>query len=180
VNRRVRLLPAAALAFALLAAPAFGPAALAGEKTVKPSDVTDDIICPCDCGEVLTGCICELGIEMKGIVETSLKEGKSKEQIQAAFVAKYGEVVLGAPKAKGFNLIVWVAPFLATLAGFVMVAFILRRWTARKQAIEAAGVGAGAVPGAASGAGPTPETDLDTLRARAEEEIRRLQAGGGR
>ena len=170
--RRGLLLLAAAAVLALAAAFVLAPGAFAADKPLKPSDITDEIICPCDCGEVLTGCICELGVEMKGTVEKSIKEGKTKEEIEAVFVAKYGEVVLGAPKARGFNLIVWVAPFLATFAGLVMVVFILRRWTARKQALEAAGGGVGGAPG---GAAPTPGSDLEALRARAEDEIRRLQ-----
>jgi cytochrome c-type biogenesis protein CcmH/NrfF len=165
------LLLAAAAVLALATVFVVAPGAFAADKAVA-NQITDEIICPCDCGEVLTGCICELGIEMKGSVENSLKAGKTKEQITAALVSKYGEVVLGAPKAKGFNIIVWVAPFLATLMGMVIAFFVLRRWTSRKPALEAAGGSAGPV----AGAPPTDsDSDLDALRARAEEEIRRLR-----
>lgn len=170
--RRGLLLAAAVAVLVLAAAFVLAPGAFAGDKALKPSDVTDDIICPCDCGEVLTGCICELGVEMKGVVEKSLKEGKTKEQITAAFVAKYGEVVRGAPKAKGFNLIVWVAPFLATVVGMAVALLVLRRWTARRQALQAAGSAGAGAPGDAA---PPTGSDLETLRARAEEEIRRMR-----
>ncbi len=149
-------------ALALLSLPGSAPAV---EKS-ESQKITDQIICPCSCGEVLTGCTCETGKEMKGFVESSLKGGKSKDQVVQSLVAQYGEVVLGAPKAKGFNLVVWVAPFLATLVGFTIAFFVLRRWAARKQALAPAG--------SPSGAGPHgPAADLDALRARAEEEIRR-------
>lgn len=169
--RRGLLLLAAVAVLALVAAFVASPRAFAADKAVA-NQITDEIICPCDCGEVLTGCICELGIEMKGFVENSLGEGQTKDQILAALVAKHGEVVLGAPKARGFNLIVWVAPFVATLMGMAIAFFVLRRWTSRKLALEAAGGSAGP----AAGAPPTDsESDLDALRARAEDEIRRLR-----
>jgi cytochrome c-type biogenesis protein CcmH len=139
----------------------------AAEKS-EGQKVTDQIICPCSCGEVLTGCTCETGKEMKAFVDNSLKGGRTKDQVVQSLVAQYGEVVLGAPKAKGFNLIVWVAPFLATLVGFAIAFFVLRRWVARKQALAPAGM-----PLDPSGA--RSEGDLDALRARAEEEIRRLR-----
>ena len=151
------------LAFLFLTAlPAPAPAAPKGEA----QKVTDQIICPCSCGEVLTGCTCETGKEMKAFIDNSLAKGQTRDAIVQALVTQYGEVVLGAPKARGFNLVVWVAPFLATLIGFVIAFAVLRRWTARKRAFATA---------PATGAAGGPGGDLDALRARAEEEIRRLR-----
>jgi len=50
---------------------------------------------------------------MQGTVENGIKAGKSKKEIVGALVSQYGEVIRGAPKAEGFNLIVWIAPFAA-------------------------------------------------------------------
>lgn len=135
-------------------------------KKSQEQEITDNIICPCSCGEVLTGCTCDTGKEMKAFVETSLRSGKNGEDITHALVAQYGEVVLGAPRAKGFNLIVWVAPFLVTLVGFAVAFFLLRRWAGRGAAAE--------VP-AAPEPGRSAEQDMDALRARAEDELRRLR-----
>lgn len=152
---------------ALLLLAAFAGSALALEKS-EGQKVTDQIICPCSCGEVLTGCTCETGKEMKAFVDNSLKAGRTKDQVVQSLVAQYGEVVLGAPKARGFNLIVWVAPFLATLAGFAIAFLVLRRWVARKQVLAPA-------EGPSGSSEPRSGGDLDALRARAEEEIRRLR-----
>ena len=159
-----RRAPAALLlALLLLAAPAAPARAVPKGEAQK---ITDQIICPCSCGEVLTGCTCETGKEMKAFIDNSLAKGQTKDAVVQALVTQYGEVVLGAPKARGFNLIVWVAPVLATLVGFVIAFAVLRRWTVRKRALAAA---------PASGAAALPDGDLDALRARAEEEIRRLR-----
>jgi len=74
----------------------------------------------------------ELAQQMRGVVLEQLKEGKSPEQIKAYFVSKYGEWVLLAPQPKGFNLLIWLLPFVAVTAGIVLVAFVVRRWARKK------------------------------------------------
>jgi cytochrome c-type biogenesis protein CcmH len=134
--------------------------------------ITSQLICPCSCGEVLSGCTCDTGKSMQAFVENSLKGGKSKDQIIGALVAQYGEVIRGAPKAKGFNLLVWVAPFAATLAGFVIASIVLRRMV-RRRAPALAAAGGASMPGN-TGSGSA-ETEMDALRARAEAELRGLR-----
>jgi len=171
--RRVSLVPI--LASALIAiAFANPPAALANDaasgSTADPGRaITSQLICPCSCGEILSGCTCETGIALKGYVNGELKAGKDRKAIEASLVAKYGEVILGAPKAKGFNLVVWVAPFVATLLGFGIATMVLTRWVRRKRAA--------ALPsdGAAGAAGTAPDPALERLRARAEAELRELK-----
>jgi len=162
------------LALALFAPPSFA----------KPRDpaheITSQLICPCSCGEVLSGCTCETGKSMQATVEKGIKAGKSKNEIVGALVSQYGEVIRGAPKAEGFNLIVWIAPFAATLAGFALAFWILRRWVRRREAfgdVEAEGqpaeerdVAQGRFP-----AGRSLQRDADALRLRAEEELRELR-----
>ena len=145
---------------------------LAPPASSKPRDpvheITSEIICPCSCGEVLSGCTCDTGKAMQATVENGIKAGKSKKAIVGALVSQYGEVIRGAPKAEGFNLIVWVAPFLATLLGFAIAFWILRRWVSRRRALPPGGT----IP---FPSGRTLEGDLDALRARAEEELRELR-----
>jgi cytochrome c-type biogenesis protein CcmH len=135
--------------------------------------ITSQLICPCSCGEILSGCTCDTGKAMQGFVTDALKSGKGKDQIVASLVAKYGEVIRGAPKAEGFNLIVWIAPFVATLIGFIIAAFVLRRWVGRRRVVALAGAGGGGSTGP-MGAPMTAEQDLARLRARAEAELKRM------
>jgi cytochrome c-type biogenesis protein CcmH/NrfF len=109
---------------------------------------------------------------MQATVENGINTGKSKDQIVGALVSQYGEVIRGAPKAEGFNLIVWVAPFVATLLGFVIAFLILRKWVSRRGALY----GAASEPRTPDGTLPFPtgrtlEGDLDALRRRAEREL---------
>ena len=164
----VRLLASLALLALLLGALAGATVSAAGQKDPAHA-VTSQLICPCSCGEILSGCTCETGKSMQGYVTDELKKGKGKDEITTALVAKYGEVIRGAPKAQGFNLIVWIAPFVATAIGLVIAAFVLKRWVGRRQP-----AGAGALTPAGHGPMTTAEQDMAALRARAEAELKRM------
>jgi cytochrome c-type biogenesis protein CcmH len=47
------------------------------------------------------------------------------------FVQRYGDWVLLAPPARGLNLILWLAPFGAVVAGFALALTLARRWRRR-------------------------------------------------
>jgi cytochrome c-type biogenesis protein CcmH len=54
------------------------------------------------------------------------------------FVQRYGEWVLLAPPARGLNLLLWLAPFGAVVAGLAMVLMLSRRWRRRPAPLESA------------------------------------------
>lgn len=58
---------------------------------------------------------------MYGEVEEFLAQGYTREQILTYFEQSYGEFILLEPKAEGFNLLVWIAPALALLAGLLLI-----------------------------------------------------------
>jgi cytochrome c-type biogenesis protein CcmH len=71
----------------------------------------------------------DLAKEMRNLVRELVQQGKSREEIQAYFVSRYGEYVLLSPPKRGFNLLVWGLPFLAIAAGGGVVYLVARRWT---------------------------------------------------
>ncbi len=73
----------------------------------------------------------EMAVQMRGIVREQLRAGKTPDEVRSYFVSKYGEWVLLAPPARGFNLAVWVLPFAALLAGLYFAVRVLRRWSGR-------------------------------------------------
>jgi len=77
----------------------------------------------------------ELAQQMRASIEEQLRQGKSPDEVKRFFVSKYGDWVLLAPPAKGFNLILWLLPAVAALCGVILVGFALRRW-ARKKAVQ--------------------------------------------
>jgi cytochrome c-type biogenesis protein CcmH len=71
-------------------------------------------------------------------VREMVRDGKPEPEIQQYFVDRYGEWVLLAPRARGFNWLVWVLPVAAVALGAYFVMRVLRR------------------PGAATPAAPPP------------------------
>ena len=71
----------------------------------------------------------DLAKEMRNLVREQVQQGKSPKEIQAYFVSRYGEFVLLSPPKQGFNLLVWVLPFLAIVVGAGVVYLVARRWT---------------------------------------------------
>lgn len=174
-SARLAIAAAAAGLVVALTTPLDAPTARAndaasGTQADPARAITSQLICPCSCGEILSGCTCETGIALKGYVKRELDSGKDRKAIEASLVGKYGEVILGAPKAKGFNLVVWVAPFVATLIGFGIASLVLMRWVRRKRVALAPAGGPGGVGGLDEA-----DATLDHLRARAEAELRELK-----
>ena len=70
----------------------------------------------------------ETAHQMKDIIRERLAAGDSPAQVRDYFVEKYGPWILLAPPRRGFDLLVWVAPFAVLGIGFVAIVFVLRRW----------------------------------------------------
>lgn len=103
-------------------------------QTTAAGDIAQQLICQCGCGVVLSDCshaVCYFRDEMTALIEQQLAQGKSEEQIIAFFVARYGEQVLASPPKRGFNLVAWITPFVAILAGAAIIVFTLRAWVKR-------------------------------------------------
>jgi cytochrome c-type biogenesis protein CcmH len=57
-----------------------------------------------------------------------LVEGKNEAEIKAYFVEYYGDRVLAAPPARGFNWLVYVVPVIAILAGALILFRVFKNW----------------------------------------------------
>jgi cytochrome c-type biogenesis protein CcmH len=97
-------------------------------------------------------------------------EGKNADEIIAAFVDKYGEKILMAPKPEGFNVAGYVVPgLLILLVGGVMLAVLQRRARLSRPAVApgAPPMPTGATAGV-TGAPPASSAELERL----ERELR--------
>ncbi len=100
-------------------------------KAATANDFSTQLICQCGCTLVLNNCThveCHSRSDMINAIKVNLEQGKSEEQIIALFVTQYGEQVLASPPKRGFNLMAWILPFAAILAGGVIIYISLRRW----------------------------------------------------
>jgi cytochrome c-type biogenesis protein CcmH len=143
----------AALAVLLAAAPpvlaagaASGPAAASGtapagakspvsENTVH--EVASQLRCVVCQSLSVADSPSETAHQMKDIIRERLTAGESPEQVRAYFVEKYGTWILLSPPRQGFNLLVWVVPFVGLGLGLVLVLIVVRRWSRRPATSEA-------------------------------------------
>jgi cytochrome c-type biogenesis protein CcmH len=75
----------------------------------------------------------EMAGQMRAIIRERLAAGESPEAVQRYFVQRYGEWILLSPPRRGFNLLVWVLPFVVVAAGLAIVAILISRWTRRRR-----------------------------------------------
>ena len=113
-----------------------------GIDTVRPSRVSPDtalealtrsvatqLRCPVCQGLSLADSPSELALEMKDVVRTQLAAGRTPDEVKAYFVAKYGEWILLEPPRRGVNLLAYLLPATALVAGLGVIWLALRRWT---------------------------------------------------
>lgn len=125
-------------------------------------DISSRVYCMCGCATELKDCPdlhCPVKAKMHKIIRADLEEGKSEQATIQDLVAIYGEKVLSAPPARGFNLTAWVLPGVALLVGLFLAITVVRRW--RKPAVQTATTGA------------TPPAN-DGARAAVEEEMKKF------
>lgn len=89
--------------------------------------------CTCPCNLDVFTCrttdfTCEYSPAMHREVMALVAAGKTSEEVIADFVSRYGERVLMAPPAEGFNLAGYLVPgVVVLLAGSALAAVLLRR-----------------------------------------------------
>jgi cytochrome c-type biogenesis protein CcmH len=129
----VGLLAVLAVAAAVGAQP---PAHPVGEQLVH--DVAAQLRCVVCQNLSVADSPSEMASQMRTLVRERLAQGESPEQVKLFFVERYGEWILLSPPRRGFNLVVWLAPAVATAGGLLVAGLLIRRW-ARLSRARAAG-----------------------------------------
>ena len=73
----------------------------------------------------------EMARQMRDLIRERLAQGETPAQVIVYFEERYGDWVLLTPRPRGFNLLVWAAPFAAVLVGLLAVLRMTRRWSRR-------------------------------------------------
>ncbi len=94
-------------------------------------EISANLMCQCGCTMVLNTCECGTAEQMRGEIKTMLDQGKSKDDILNFYIGKYGDKVLSAPKAEGFNISAYITPFAVILASALVIGLIVRQWVIR-------------------------------------------------
>lgn len=124
-------------------------------ESPSAQDIEESLTCQCGCGLTVHACNhlqCESAIPLRAEVREQIAQGKDKPTILKYFAAKYGEKILSAPTAKGFNLLAWTMPFVLVGMGGLLIGLFVVRWT--RQA---------AAPRRPSEVGPRPTSPYDKI-----------------
>jgi cytochrome c-type biogenesis protein CcmH len=96
------------------------------------ADLEGEIMCPV-CSTTLDQSDSPIARRMKSDIARRIAAGQSKQQIKNELVAEFGQKVLAAPPAKGFNLLAWILPFVALFGGALVLGLLAWRWSRNRE-----------------------------------------------
>ena len=150
----LRFLAVVAVALAL-AAPA---AASCAHPRTSLAYLEGQVMCP-TCHTTLDQSDSAAAQQIEAHISQRIAQCWTAQQIESELVANYGQSILAAPSHKGFDLLAWWLPIVGVLAGALVLAFGVWRWSRRKEP---------ETPDEPEGSGLDEETErqLDDLLAR--------------
>jgi cytochrome c-type biogenesis protein CcmH len=130
------------------------------------------LMCYCGCTDLTVKvCNCGTAANIKADIAARIAAGASVDQVVDAYVAQYGEQIRSAPTRSGFNLLAWIMPFAAIVAGGIMVVGLVRRWRRDPGPLRSPDAPIPAVAGG-SAAAPRSAAAEARLRERVEREMK--------
>ena len=130
------------------------------QKTAR--EIYGLIMCPLCAGQTIAQSSNETSSQMRDLVLKKLRQGESKEEILQYFESRYGERIMAKPNKEGFNLILWVLPFVLVALAAISIYLLIRRWSSRVKAT------------------PSPHIDEDQIaeyKERLEKELKQFDEG---
>jgi cytochrome c-type biogenesis protein CcmH/NrfF len=101
-------------------------------------------------------------------LDSHVAKGEADDLIIQDFVQEYGEKVLSAPPATGFNSIAWYIPGVAFAIGLGIVVTLIRLW--RQRDVVRVATAASAPPVAPTSASELRDVQLQRARQQADRE----------
>ncbi len=144
--------------------------AYAQQAQPTPSDdqvnaIARQLYCPVCENTPLDVCPTTACAQWRELIRQKLADGWSDQAIKDYFVSQYGARVLGTPPPRGLNLLVYIIPPLAILAGVYVLYHAYRTW---KRPVQST-----ITEPANQGSPPTPNPNQDEYMQRLEEEVRK-------
>jgi cytochrome c-type biogenesis protein CcmH/NrfF len=140
-----------------------GRASVAGYDATRAQRLYGELMSPFCPGLTLATCPSPGADSLRHDIRSRLAHGQSPRSIRAAYAAVWGEQILGAPRWRGWGIVLWLAPAVVLAAG----AAALAMWLARLRARGRAGGEPAGVPPREATAPPLDER----MRKRLEEEL---------
>jgi cytochrome c-type biogenesis protein CcmH/NrfF len=116
-----------ALAAGVLALTLATPA-LAAHTGWTPDELERELTCP-TCKTTLAMSDAPVADRMRDFIRARHDAGDTKGEVREKLVAEFGEGVLAAPPAEGFNLLAWLLPIGGALVAALALGLLAWRWT---------------------------------------------------
>ena len=114
---------------ALNSTPAYAQQPTPDPQLVNQMDkIAAGLYCPVCSNTPLNVCETQACEQWRQLIVDKLAAGQSEQQIRQYFVDQYGDRVLGAPPAEGFDLSAYLLPLFMLLAGVSILFFTMRKW----------------------------------------------------
>ena len=101
---------------------------LGPKREAQAKSIESQLIAPCCFRQTVAEHQSPAAESIKAEVRQMLAAGATEQQVLDSFVHKYGEKILAAPQAHGFNLLAYLMPVLGLGSGLIIVVLQLLRW----------------------------------------------------
>jgi cytochrome c-type biogenesis protein CcmH len=161
---------AATVAIGLFGAATVSAAPSTTTTTLTPSQealalhIEGGLIAPCCWVQTVAVHDSQIAKDIKREVREAAAQGQTEDQILGTFVDRYGEKILAAPRAEGFNLLAYLVPFATAMVAAGIIVMLVVRW--RRPALAA-------LEGSGAEGPATPDTPA-ALRDRLDDELKRF------
>lgn len=105
-----------------------------GSIEERVDEVASGLRCPVCQSLSVADSSSQVAVEMRAEIARDLRAGKTPDEIRAEFVDAYGAWVLLEPPRSGIDLLAWLLPLGAVLAGAGTTVLLVRRWARRPRA----------------------------------------------
>ncbi len=131
------------------------------KQETETRSIENQLIAPCCFRQTVAEHQSPAAESIKAEVRQMLAAGATEQQVLDSFVHKYGEKILAAPRAHGFNLLAYLVPVLGLGSGLIVLVLQLRRWRRAE------------VPrlGGTPSSGPSADAQASLLRDQFEAEL---------
>ncbi|HEX3454685.1 MAG TPA: cytochrome c-type biogenesis protein CcmH [Gaiellaceae bacterium] len=111
------------------------PASACAHPRTSLDYLQGQVMCP-TCHTTLAMSDSQAAQQIKTFIAKKISACWTAQHIESALVANYGQSILAAPSHKGFDLLAWWLPIVGVLAGGLVLAFGVWRWSRRKEPEE--------------------------------------------
>jgi cytochrome c-type biogenesis protein CcmH len=91
------------------------PAGRAAAQSSGAQAIANELMSPFCPGKTLAVCTSPAAAELRAEIDARLIAGESPEAVVDGLVARFGDGIRGAPAARGFGLLAWLAPMVIGL-----------------------------------------------------------------